>query len=127
MKRICAELGFPTFLHKKIFEFNGYTFVGFGGGGFSLEDPDFERFVKNSNIKKGSKVVLVTHGPPYGTKCDYLPHVGFVGCRSFNKMIKEFKPLVHICGHIHENASCKDKIGSTLVINPGAEGKIIRI
>ncbi len=127
MKKVCSELKFPVFLHKKVFEFWGYTFIGFGGGGFSLEDPEFESFIKSLHIKKGSKVVLITHGPPYGTKCDFLPGIGFVGCRSFNKMIKDLKPLLHICGHIHENASCKDNIGPTVIINPGSEGKIIRI
>ena len=127
MKRVCSQLKFPTFLHKKVFEFDGYTFVGFGGGGFSYEDSEFEKFYKSLRLKKDSKVVLITHGPPYGTKCDYLHHLGFVGCKSFNKMIKDVKPLVHVCGHLHENASCKDKIGSTIVINPGADGKIIRI
>lgn len=127
MKMVCSQLKFPIFMHKKVFEFNGYTFIGFGGGGFSVVDRDFEGFVKKLKLKKNSKVVLFTHAPPYGTKCDFLPQSGFVGCKSFNKMIREFSPLVHICGHIHENASCRDMIGSTLVLNPGAEGKIIRI
>lgn len=127
MRKACSELKFPTFIHKKVFEFGGYSFVGFGGGGFSFEEPEFDKFIKGAGIKKGSKVILVTHGPPYHTHCDYLPHLGFVGCRSFNKMIKEFKPLIHICGHIHENASCKDRMGQTMIINPGSQGKIIRI
>ncbi len=127
MKKFCFELKFPFFLHKKVFDFQGYTFVGFGGGGFSYKDSEFEDFYRSLKLKKDSKVVLVTHGPPYGTKCDYLPHLGFVGCKSFNRMIKDAKPLVHICGHIHENASCKDKIGSAIIINPGADGKVIRI
>ncbi len=127
MRRVCSALKFPTFFHKKVFEFNGYSFVGYGGGGFAYEDFEFEKFIKSAGLKKDSKIVLVTHAPPYHTRCDYLPHYGYVGCKSFNKMVKEFKPLLHICGHIHENASCKDSIGNTLVINPGPLGKIIRI
>lgn len=127
LKNICSDLKFPSYIHKKQYELNGYTFIGYGGGGFSLEDKEFERFYKSLKIKKDSKVVFITHGPPYGTKCDYLQRCGFTGCRSYNKMIKELKPILHICGHIHENSSCKDKIGSTTVMNPGKEGKIIRI
>jgi hypothetical protein len=110
-----------------VFEFEGYTFVGYGGGGFAYQDPEFERFYKSLKLDKDAKVVLITHAPPYGTKCDYLPHAGFVGCKSFNKMIKDVHPLVHVFGHIHETASCKDSIGSTMIINPGPDGKIIRI
>jgi Icc-related predicted phosphoesterase len=127
MRSICAALKFPTFLHKKVFEFGDYVFVGYGGGGFAFEDPEFEKFYKSLKLKKGSKVVLITHAPPYGTKCDYIPHIGFVGCKSFNRMIKDVKPVLHVFGHIHETASCKDIVGSTDIINPGPDGKIIRI
>jgi Icc-related predicted phosphoesterase len=127
MRKVCSDLKFPIFLHKSVFEFNGYTFVGYGGGGFAYEDTEFDKFYKGLKLKKDSKVVLITHAPPYGTKCDYLPHAGFVGCKSFNRMIKDAKPVLHIFGHIHENASCKDMIGNTVIINPGPDGKIIRI
>jgi len=77
-------------------------------------------------LKKNSKVVLITHGPPYGTRCDLMPQ-GHVGCKTYTKVDKELKPILHICGHLHETDSRRDKIGNTLVINPGAAGKIIRI
>ena len=32
-----------------------------------------------------------------------------------------------VCGHLHENARKQDKIGKTLIINPGAVGAIVEL
>ncbi|MBC8501341.1 MAG: metallophosphoesterase family protein [DPANN group archaeon] len=115
------------FIHKKTFEIEDYIFVGFGGGGFATRDPEFE--VWSNEIKKtikDKKVVLLTHGPPYGTKVDLLG-MGYVGNKSFTKFIKKERPALVICGHLHETFNKRDKIGKTLVINPGPEGEIIEV
>jgi len=46
--------------------------------------------------------VLITHGPPLHMG-DYaeMSQV-FVGCEDLRKRIKIVKPLLHLCGHIHE-------------------------
>lgn len=46
--------------------------------------------------------ILVTHGPAYGILD--LTHFGNqkVGCPLLRKKIEEIKPVLHICGHIHE-------------------------
>jgi len=116
------------FLHRMSYQLGDYYFFGYGGDGFAKEDPEFKKvymkFLKT--VKKNGKVILITHGPPYGTKCDFLTHIGHVGCKTYTKVIEKTKPLVHICGHLHETDSMRDKIGNTLVINPGAAGKILR-
>ena len=45
----------------------------------------------------------------------------------FHTAIEEFKPEIHICGHIHETHGIEEKIGSTTVINVGKTGKIIEL
>jgi len=127
IKALCTLFENLEFIHKKTYEFQGYTFIGWGGGGFSLVDKEFERFTNKINEKiKGKKTVLVTHAPPYNTKVDYI-YKQHAGNKSIRKFIETKQPKINICGHLHETANKKDKIKKTLVINPGAEGKILII
>ncbi|MEK6857303.1 MAG: metallophosphoesterase [Nanoarchaeota archaeon] len=116
------------FIHRKIVEFQNFQFIGYGGGGFSVRDDGFERFANNIESKiKDKKVVLVTHAPFYGTNTDYV-WKRHCGNKSFTEFIKNNKNVVlGICGHLHECAHTKDKIGNTLVINPGPEGEVINL
>ncbi len=62
--------------------------------------------------------ILVSHTPPYRTTLDKMflgLHVGSTAIRVF---IEKFQPDLVICGHIHE-ARGSDKIGKTIIINPG--------
>ena len=45
--------------------------------------------------------ILITHGPAFG-KLDKTTRGENVGCEDLLKSIKEIKPKIHICGHIHE-------------------------
>jgi predicted phosphodiesterase len=51
--------------------------------------------------------VLITHGPAH-CKVDradpnnWRPFHEYVGCEQLAWVIKDIKPLVHICGHVHE-------------------------
>ena len=115
------------YLHKEFYEKENIVFAGFGGGGFSLRDEKFEKFAEKIKQKKKSKhLVLLLHAPPYGNKTDRVmdEHAGNKSYRDF--IIRE-KPLLVVCGHLHENHGVKDKIGKTLVVNPGPEGKLIEI
>jgi Icc-related predicted phosphoesterase len=115
------------YLHKEFYEKENIVFTGFGGGGFSLRDEKFEKFVEKIRQRRiGKHLVLLLHGPPYGNKTDLImdEHAGNKSYRDF--IIRE-KPLLVVCGHLHENNGVKDKIGKTLVINPGPEGKLIEL
>ena len=72
------------------------------------------------------QTILVTHQPPYKTALDpiYGEHVGSTSIRKF---IKEHQPDYCITGHIHENEGKTDKLGKTIIVNPGPAGKIIEI
>lgn len=117
--------GNMKFIHKKIHKHKKYNFLGYGGGGFSLTDKEFERWTKK--IKKGIRnIILVTHAPPHGTKVDRIIET-HCGNKSITKFIKKNKPKLVICGHLHENAGVEDKIGKTRVVNPGPFGKVINL
>ena len=119
------------FIHKACHIENNLLFVGFGGGGFSVREKEFEN-IANKKFKKiikenpSKKIILLTHAPPYGTRLDKLGK-NHVGNRSFRKFIEKNKIDLHVCGHLHENFGKEDKIGITKVINPGLFGKIIEI
>jgi len=125
MKYACSLFKYTKFIHKKLYEKNNYVFIGYGGGGFSLKDNSFEKFVKNKQDKLKDKIIiLITHGPPYGTKVDNI--LGeYCGNKSYTKFIKKQKPKLVICGHLHENEGKQDKLGITKIMNPGPYGKII--
>ena len=126
MQQLCSDN--VIFLHKRTYSIGNYTFFGYGGGGFAQQDAKLESFIPK--IKKVAKenLICIMHMPPYNTLLDYLPiskrHAGSV---SETRLIKELKPALFICGHLHENFSKQDKIRKTTIINPGPEGQIIEV
>ena len=106
---------------------DGLAFGGAGGGLHFTGDTPFERteedLARDLSIvgEKGDcgNVILLIHHPPYDTKLDVAgggPHVGSKLSRAF---IEKHKPLAVISGHIHESFAV-DKLGPTVLINPGA-------
>ncbi len=75
---------------------------------------------KNKNLP----TFFITHNIPYGTKLDigkdkksyaYKKHLGSTIARDF---CRKFRPEICVGGHVHEGKG-KDKIGKTVVVNPG--------
>ena len=128
VENICSLFDHTIFLHKKTHEVGHHMFIGYGGGGFDIEDSEFRSHAKKikKKIKKNHKVVLITHAPPHGTKVDYLrkEHKGNKDIRLF---IEDVQPVLVVCGHFHENAGTEDMIGRTRIINPGQRGKIVDV
>jgi Icc-related predicted phosphoesterase len=46
--------------------------------------------------------ILITHGPPYGHLDIPGGHTIRVGCEMLRYRVDEFKPKIHVFGHIHE-------------------------
>lgn len=119
------------FIHKKYFIENNFLFLGYGGGGFSQRDREFEhltktRFKKIINQNKDKKIILVTHAPPYKTRVDKIGR-NHAGNKSIRNFVENNRVDLHICGHLHENFGKEDKIGKTKIINPGPFGKIVEV
>ncbi len=128
VKRLCMRLKNIVFLHKSSYTHKSrdktFLFAGYGGMGFSLRDRDFELSMKKFIGK--SNLVLLTHAPPYGTRLDAISSY-HGGSRSITSFIKKAGPLLAVCGHFHENFGKKDRIGKTVLVNPGPEGRIIEV
>lgn len=114
-------------LHRDIKVVNNLPLLGTGG---SLPCPGktpseysedmYRQWLAETYNKAGKpeKFILVTHQPPYGTKIDKAMKLVHTGSRSVREFIEQTRPLLCLCGHIHEAAGT-DRIGSTLVVNPG--------
>ena len=129
---ICRKLKNIRFVHRGIYsssEFPDYVFVGHGGEGFDLVSEDFEHFAKGVSTrllqlrKQKKKILFITHQPPHNTKVDFI--WGHHGSKSYSRFDRKFQPLLHVCGHLHETQGMRDRIGKTVIINPGPKGKIV--
>lgn len=95
---------------------------------FLFQDPEFSRPLKfygspwqpffydwAFNLPRGGNMllktwndipddtdILITHGPPFGY-LDITPQNSRVGCELLDYRVKEFKPLIHVFGHIHHS------------------------
>jgi uncharacterized protein len=126
-KEIIADYPNCINFNKKAVKKEGYVFLGYGGGGFAMEDPEFRKISREWYSKyQDEKVVLVTHGPPFRTKIDLLEKK-HVGNKDYRKFIERVKPKLVVCGHLHETAGVMDSIGKTKVIHPGWEGMVIEL
>ena len=83
----------------------------------------------------GSKLVVNFHDPPHGSGLDFAaeldanllpvirggrPSIIPVGSKAVREVVKRYKPVVGLHGHIHESKGAQ-KIGSTMCFNPGSD------
>ncbi|MGC8696550.1 MAG: metallophosphoesterase family protein [Conexivisphaera sp.] len=88
-----------------------------------------------SKLNNPKRVILNVHAPPYGTRLDLAPELDknmkpvmnmgqpkfiHVGSKAVRDLILKYRPALGLHGHIHES-SAVDKLGDTLVFNPGSE------
>ena len=130
MKKLCKRYKNLVFMHKKQYNHNGYVFLGYGGSGFALIEPEFykagENFSKIIRKNKSKKIIFVTHAPPFGTKLDLIV-TSHCGNKTFRNFALKSKIDLYICGHLHENFGKEDRIKKTRIVNPGPYGKMIKI
>ena len=115
-------------LNASLIRHAGYTLVGLSG---SLPCPgktpneyseeEYEAILGALSIPAGEPLLMVSHQPPYNTLNDAVSPGFHVGSKSIRKFIEKYQPLVCFTGHIHEGRAV-DRIGNTLVVNPGPAG-----
>lgn len=71
-----------------------------------------------AKVDETKKLVLVSHAPPYNTRLDTASLGKHVGSMAIRKFIEDKRPILAMCGHIHE-ARGVDRLGSTIIVNPG--------
>lgn len=69
------------------------------------------------------RTVYVLHSPPRDTSCDLTTARHHVGSRAIRAFLERHQPPIALSGHIHESprisSSYRDRIGRTVVVNPG--------
>jgi uncharacterized protein len=111
-----------------------YKDVGiFGCGGANIgihqltENEIFNLLKKgNDKIEYLKKRIMVTHVHPSESMMEKFTKI-FPGSDGVTKAIKEFKPDILLCSHVHEAEGIEEKIANTKVINVGKLGKIINL
>lgn len=73
-----------------------------------------------------ARTIFVCHTPPHATNCDMIGATQHVGSRALREFVTLHQPPLVLTGHIHESprvsSSYRDKIGSTVIVNPGQFG-----
>jgi Icc-related predicted phosphoesterase len=120
------------FLHNKKIAFKGFTFAGVGGSlytpfktPFEMGEEDFRRIL--SGLRDSDKLILVSHSPPFNTMLDLTSFGEHVGSVELRRFIEEEQPLLCLCGHVHERAGFSERMGNTLLVNPGAKGMLLEV
>jgi Icc-related predicted phosphoesterase len=67
---------------------------------FNLQRKGNELKEKWDNIPSNTDI-LITHGPAYGYVDKVIGRTENLGCELLTERIKELKPKIHVCGHIH--------------------------
>lgn len=109
-----------------------YKDVGiFGCGGaniglFQLDETEIFDLLKKGHDKIDylKKKIMVTHVHPTESKMEKFTDI-FPGSTGVRKALKELKPDILLCSHVHEAEGIEEMIGNTRVMNVGKEGKII--
>jgi Icc-related predicted phosphoesterase len=108
-------------MHGKSAQIGDCYVAGLGGSNITIFGTPFELNEEEIDAKlrpiskKG--MVLMTHAPAYGT-LDRIPDGTPVGSPAIRKICDEFRPVVALSGHIHEDIGVRF-INGTLFVNPG--------
>jgi Icc-related predicted phosphoesterase len=85
--------------------------------------PTIEEELRRLPVRVPARTIAVVHSPPINTHCDVLFDGTHVGSRALRHWIEQEQPLLTLHGHIHESpkmsGSFVDRIGQTVVVNPG--------
>ena len=126
-----AQLYGATNLHGYSIKAGDIGIFGCGGANIGLfrlsEDEIFDYLQRGfEKIKNAKKKIMVTHVHPDETIMEKFTDI-FPGSSGVTKAIKQFKPDILLCSHVHEAEGIEEKVGKTTVINVGKKGKIIEL
>ena len=125
----CAPWTSAQVLHGQASEVEGVQFFGLGGGvpptpfPWSFDLSEDEAAAKLASCPEGA--VLVVHSPPKG----YLDESGgrHLGSESILTAIERKRPVLAVCGHIHDCWGREATIGTTPVVNVGPDGRFFEV
>jgi uncharacterized protein len=112
---------------QRVLDIAGLRFIGFGSHGFQRREPELEALEQRLAKEFTERTIFLCHAPPYGTHVDELEPGWHAGNESLTDLIKRRKPMLVLCGHLHECFHVHDVVAGTPIINPGPDGEIIEV
>ena len=110
-----------TLLHARKEALGEFVIGGLGGSNFTSGGAPFEYSDEEARAMLdalGSVDILVSHCPPYGTRCDLGPDGKNYGSIPVKEYVQSKRPRLVLCGHVHV-ARAVDKVAGTTIVNPG--------
>ena len=110
------------YIHGRKVKLGEWNLVGLGGSNptpfqtpSELSESQLEHILKSAGVN--DHTILLSHPPPYGV----FDNVGgmHVGSKAVRSCIEANRPLMVLCGHIHEHEG-QSIVGHTLVVKLGA-------
>lgn len=114
-------------IHGRGCQIDNVGFFGVGGSNktpFNTPTEYSEETIKEilskgyEMVKDAEVKIMVTHMPPFNTKCDLTASGQHVGSTAVRKFITQNLPHINLTGHIHESKNV-DTVGRTKIINTG--------
>jgi Icc-related predicted phosphoesterase len=112
-----SEMGVNV--HGKKVKMGEWNLVGLGGSNptpFSTPSEISEEEIASTLARAGVDQfsIILSHPPPYGV-FDEVGNGVHVGSKSVRKMVEDKRPILLICGHVHEHEG-REILGETLVV-----------
>jgi Icc-related predicted phosphoesterase len=123
MHQLCLAWEHVHFLHGESVTIDGIAFFGLGAETPPRETASWSEYLSEDSAKHMLKNcpdhgILITHTPPLGF-ADLQDDGTHEGSQAILTAIKEKKPLLNLCGHIHHSWGASSKSVDTLVHNLG--------
>lgn len=130
LRDAAADWSAATVLHGAGTAIDGVEFYGLGAGvpvtpwdwSFDLDDEAATEKLAACPIG----AVLVLHSPPQG-HCDANGGGDHFGSLALLSAIEAKRPVLTVCGHIHESWGCQSQIGETPIRNLGPAGTWLEV
>lgn len=113
-------------LHQRGVRINDIGFFGLSamppwrGDMYEFPEADLDRFLAAgfAQVEGSARYIMVPHCPPHHSEVDRSGSGAHVGSTAVRQWLDKVKPILVVCGHIHE-ARGQAKIGDTIVVNCG--------
>jgi len=130
LRDACQGWESAVVLHGEGTEIDGVVFFGLGAGvpvtpwdwSFDLTEEEAARMLEHCP----HGCVLAVHSPPRG-HLDQSRSGRPLGSEAVLRSIESKRPVVALCGHVHEQWGRESKIGATRVLNLGPEGTMLEV
>ncbi|MEJ5367890.1 MAG: metallophosphoesterase [Bryobacteraceae bacterium] len=131
IESFCQRYGLNP-LHGRHFEADGWHIAGLGHSsptpfntpGEYTEEELGERLAKFAGLKP---LILICHCPPLETPLDRAAFGRHCGSRAVRDFLDREQPAWFACGHIHEAAGVRVRLGVTEAVNVGKRGFLIEV